>query len=361
MVQRRTRNGSKYPLYRASGNPRELGRQHGEQAQLRIRGFVGWMSETMRLSESSLARRALSFLPLFERDCPHLLDEIRGLAEGAQIRFEQALACQIRGELAMQPEGGCTSFVVGRELTASGQVLIGQTSDMPAEIREFSYVLNLVPDDRPELLMWTFGGMLGYHGLNRHGVAHFANSLGGGPGWQRALPHYPLKRMLLEQTSMAGVQSLLARVSVCSNGNYVLCDGQGAIADVELTSAGPQILSPGPDRFFAHANHYLCPALATADNFAVSLPDSFGRQDRLRELILASAGRLTVDSFKQFLADHSGHPTSICRHPHEGADHPILPCSGRTVAAIVAEPEAGRMHLCPGNPCEQPFVEYWMS
>jgi hypothetical protein len=78
------------------------------------------------------------------------------------------------------------------------EILIGQNSDMTVDIPPLAYVLNLKPAGKPEVMMWTFGGMLGYHGMNGVGVAHFANALGGGPRGRFAMPHYPVKRMMLE-------------------------------------------------------------------------------------------------------------------------------------------------------------------
>ena len=113
-------------------------------------------------------------------------------------------------------EGPATDLLVlGPSATADGQVLIGQTSDTPAEIEQYAYGLRLKPAGRPAILLWTFGGMLGYHGLNAHGVAHFANALGGGPPWKFALSHYPLKRLILEQRSLPDVLELMRRVRVC--------------------------------------------------------------------------------------------------------------------------------------------------
>src|ERR1051325_6910504 len=106
--------------------------------------------------------------------------------------------------------------------------------------------------------MWTFGGMLGYHGLNDRGVAHFANALGGGPAWTFALSHYPLKRMMLEQCDLAGVRRLLQDLPVCSNGNYVVCDGNGELADIELTTNGPQEVVDDGLGAIAHSNHFVC-------------------------------------------------------------------------------------------------------
>src|SRR5262245_13010719 len=208
-----------YPLYHARGCPSNLGRQHGEQARVQVRGFLEYLSHTLHLPRQELRRRALRFLPLFERHCPHLLDEVRGLAEGVGVPFEEALAVQIRGELGQLPGEGCTTFVIAPGGTASGQVLIGQNSDVEPELEDFAYVLRLEPQDKPPVLMWTFGGMIGYHGLNAAGVAHFANSVGGGPAWRPGLPHYPVKRMMLELRTVPEVVGLLGRVPVCSSGN----------------------------------------------------------------------------------------------------------------------------------------------
>lgn len=351
----------RYPLIFAKGSAREMGLRHGDLARTKIAAFIGYLCESLKLEEDELIRRARKFKPLFEQHCPQYLEEVRGVAEGADLKLELVLATQLRGELAQLPDGACTTFVVGPRGTADGSTLIGQTSDMAAEIREFSYILHLQPDDRPELLMWTFGGQLGYHGLNSHGVAHFANSLGGGPGWKFALSHYPLKRMILEQTDLAAVRRLMTDFEVCSNGNYMLCDGSDEILDVELTSDGPNFVDDKGEGFIAHSNHYVCSAHACQVNFDQSLPDSFPRLNRMRQLIAEQFGGITVESMQKILADHDGHPTSICRHPHDGPGAAILPNTGHTVAAIVAEPQRGRFHIACGNPCEMPFMSFELT
>ena len=345
-----------YPFYKAVGTHRELGRAHGEQARGQIAGFLDYLAFSLKTARDQLRARALRFLPLFERHAPHVVEEIHGLAEGAGLVFADALAVQIRGELGQLGDGGCTTFVVKAGGTADGQVLIGQNSDVEPELEEFAYVLLLEPRARPAVLMWTFGGMLGYHGLNAAGVAHFANSLGGGPRWRMGLPHYPVKRLMLEQTSMDGVLQVLRNVPVCSSGNYVLCDGAGRIADVELTPDGPQLLEDAD--FLVHSNHFVCAAHACGATDAASVPDSFPRLERMRQLVAGRLGKLTVADFKEFLADHSGQPTSICRHPHRGPDHTSVSARGKTTASLIAEPGRGLLHVARGNPCTAQYVVY---
>lgn len=352
-----------FPLVRAVGTHRDLGRQHGEQASQQIRGFLEYLASSLDLSREQLRERAMRFQPLFDRVCPHLLEEVEGLAEGAGIACADALAVQIRGELGQVQEGGCTTFVIGERGTADGNVLIGQTSDMAAAMIDFGYVLHIQPEGKPEAIMWTFGGMLGYHGVNDDGVAHFANALGGGPPWKFALPHYPLKRMILEQPDLARVRTLFDRTPVCSNGNYVLCDGHGGILDVELTSDGPLIIEENGRGYLAHSNHYLCGPHNCRENFEVSLPDSFPRLERMNEMIAAKFGGITLRDCEEFLGDHSGYPVGICRHPQDesGYGDDILPPDGHTVAALIAEPARGVLHVCRGNPCTGEFIAHEIS
>lgn len=346
-----------YPFFEAQGEPRELGRQHGDQAAEQIRGYLDFLAESLRLTREQLRQRALRFQSLFESQCPDLLTEAMGLAEGAKLTLADALVAQLRGELAQVADGACTTFAIGPRGTATGGTFVGQTSDNPPELERFGYVLRLRPTNKPAVLMWTFGGMLGYHGINEHGVSHFANALGGGPSWKFALSHYPLKRLILEQRSLRDVMKLLREFPVCSNGNYMLADGSGAILDVELTSDGP-FVPELQDRFLVHSNHFLCSEFACDANWQHSLKDSFPRLDRMRALLDSKFGSISLVDMQQFLADHDGHPVSICRHSHTGPEGPMLGPSGKTVVALIAEPEQRRMHVALGNPCENPFVTY---
>ena len=349
-----------YPIYTACGRPRELGQMHGAQAAEQIRGFLDYLQTTLRLDRATIANRAMRFEPLFRQFCPHLLEEVAGLAQGASISLPEALAVQLRGELTGVRDDACTAFAIPRRLSADGGTLIGQNSDNPPELIRFGYVLRLIPEHGPRILIWTFGGMIGYHGINSHGVAHFANALGGGPGWRFALSHYPLKRLVLEQHDLPAVRSLMRAIPVCSNGNYVLCDGRGEITDIELTSAGPQELPAAAGGWIVHSNHYHCAAHCSPENLQQSLPDSLTRQSRLEHLLRESADPLSVADLKRFLSDHDGFPTGICRHAHAGAgvDHPMLASSGQTVAALIAKPDSGLLHISRGNPCQTPFTTY---
>jgi isopenicillin-N N-acyltransferase-like protein len=348
-------------MYRAKGSPRELGRQHGEQARERIVAFVDSLAEGLELSRNQLHARAMRFKPLFERGCPHLDEEIAGLADGAGIPPAEGLAVNLRGEIAQVSDGGCTTYALGPSVTADGEVLTGQNADMPAGTADFAYVLRLEPDDGPVMLMWTFGGMIGYHGINSAGVSQFTNSLGGGPAWRFALSHYPLKRMMLECRTTDEVVELVNRLPVCSSGNYVLTDAGWNMIDVEITPEGATLMEDSGKGYIAHSNHFLCGPHACQANYDASLPDSFPRLERMEALFDEKAGKLTLDDVKAVLSDHGTPPAHICRHPHDGFGDAGLPNTGHTAASLIAEPAQGRLHIAYQNPCENDYAVYSLS
>src|SRR5262249_16025923 len=107
-----------YPLYKARGTHRELGRQQREQAARQIKPHIQRMRRRPKLSEEQFSQRVSRFQPMFERYCSHLLEEMRGLAEGAGVTLEEAMLCSIRGELGNASSAGCTSYAIGRDGTA---------------------------------------------------------------------------------------------------------------------------------------------------------------------------------------------------------------------------------------------------
>lgn len=373
-----------FPLVEIRGGPRERGRQFGAACREQIQryadgllsvmageaalrslppenGAAGGASSDARprpLTREDLYARALTFLPAFETFAPHLVEEIRGIAEGADLPFGAALLVNVRAEVAGvtgiragdtgRGGEGCTSFAVGRTATAGGGMLLGQNQDQSPEMEAFGVVLRVRPDNGPPSIMATFGGLVGYPGMNGAGVAHFQNALSNGV-WRHALPHYPMKRALLEQKDVAGCLRVMDRAPLASCGNYVLGDRSGAILDVETTPDGYAVVQPEDD-MVVHTNHFQSPRFTSQERLLSSLPDSGARLSRMRRLMGQARSHITLDSMKGFLQDHDGGPSAICRHE---PDRPM-----KTIASIIAEPDHGRLHVSAGNPCETEYMTY---
>ncbi len=337
-----------FPVVIVRGTSYELGRQHGEQAAPLVEQYLLWIERLTGLSRDTLCRNAMQFVPRLEALSPALVEEVRGLADGAGISFEEAVLCQARAEAAHAPaDGGCTAFALTGAATTDGRTLAGQNQDLAPEYADVTIVLRVQPTDgRPRAVMVTFAGQLGYAGLNEYGVAHFANALYDAP-WQPGLPHYPLKRLTLEQRTVADCVQLYRDHRVCSAGNVVLCDGQGSIGDIEARPEGIAVYTDEHPDARLHTNHYVTSQFAPFETN--SLADSCPRLDRIRVLVQEHWGRITVDTMKTILADHEGDPAGICRHGAEGM---------HSTAGYVADPAAGVLHVRRGHGCLGTWTAY---
>lgn len=346
--QLNSRHVNRYPLIEAAGSAFELGLAHGHQATDLVEGYLRLIEKSTGRDRSVLAGGAMSFVERIEALSPAYLEEVRGLAEGAGITFEEAMICQVRGAAVRGIDyEGCTAFALTGEATRQGKTLAGQNQDLGAEFADVGIVLHLAPNDsRPRVTMFTFAGQLGYMGTNEHGVSHFANGLGNA-AYQPGLTHYPLKRRCFEMSNVAECVNILRQHRVCSAGNMVFCDGEGDIADVEIRPEGIAVFDDTRPCQRLHTNHYISNEFTSHEDN--NTPDSVPRLDRIRELVAQSWGDITVDTMKQVLADHEGDPGAICRHGEKGSF---------SVAGYIADASERVLHVRRGFGCTGTWTEY---
>jgi len=339
--------GHEFPLIEVEGSAYEMGRQHGQKAGDLVRKYLLWIERLTGRPLDLLCGNAMRFQHKIEALSPAYIEEVKGLADGADISFAEALLCQVRAEALCSWEGGCTAFALTGEATASGEVLVGQNQDMEVEFADVAILLKVSPSDgRPRALMFTFAGQLGYSGINQFGVAHFTNALYGFE-WQPGLPHYPLKRALLEQKRVQQSLELIQSHPVCSAANMVLADGQGTIADIEIRPEGVALYNDEHHALRLHTNHYQSQRFAACESSF--LPDSISRLERIRALVRKAWGSITVDTLKEFMSDHEGNPAGICRH---GA------CNLHSISGYIAEPTKGLLHVRRGHGCLGTWATY---
>jgi isopenicillin-N N-acyltransferase-like protein len=134
-----------FPHVRVQGKPRERGRQYGEQARERVgrsiaayrdvfRHYAGW-------SWSKVTREARRYEEHIAAYGAAYLEELRGIADGAGVAFEDVLAINTRTEVmfaarardaarvSARAPGECSAFCVLPEASADAHTLIGQNWD----------------------------------------------------------------------------------------------------------------------------------------------------------------------------------------------------------------------------------------
>ena len=358
-----------FPFISVAGAPFERGRQFGQACGDLIRRYPDALRTVMgheaRLrdphaaaelpSDAELFRRARLFLSRFEEFAPDQVEEMRGIAAGADVPFDLVLLCNVRAEVAGVGRftEGCTSIALGRRATADGSILVGQNQDQHPAMQELVVILRVEPEAGPTMLMATFPGLLAYNGINSAGIGYAMNALANSV-WRMGLPHYPVKRALYQQTTLAGCVDVFRRAQVGSCANNLIVDREGML-DLEATPDGFEVLRPsalGPD-VLVHTNHFQARQFVADDQLLRNLPDSLVRCERMSELLVAKAGSLTLADLQAYFADHTGHPVSICRHADPARGRPM-----QSIFSFIGEPDRGLLHVCAGNPCEGSYTTY---
>jgi hypothetical protein len=339
-------------VIRAEGGPYDLGYQHASQCKDLIRRLAreSLPDEITRSGQADFTlvkKGTREYEAHIKSFAPHLLDEIRGIADGAGIDYEEALMLQCRGELVYwaRTQLECTSFAIAKSRSATGGVIVGQNLDLAPSFEEFGVILCLYPKKGPSILTWTLAGTLGHTGINSAGLARCGNVLLC-PGWRVGVPTTVLWRRILEQSSVQAAVDLIGSSFRAKSNAFVLGDARGAILAVEATVTDHRCLPP-QDGLVMHTNHYLHPDLQPQEKHA-NLPDTQTRLTRLKELLAGHTEPIGPTDLKIILKDHSTAPYSICKHKGPS----------KTVVSVLFHPHAGSMEACPGNPCQGEYSLY---
>ncbi|WP_250285300.1 MULTISPECIES: C45 family peptidase [unclassified Frankia] len=381
-------------LIRADGPPAELGRAHGAALAGRLRSFVD--DHVCRLGRLLPAPVTLDGLrptiarhrAEIERAAPRLAAEVAGLASGAGLTEDEAWLLQLRREIlgytriptatfgvvpsaAPDVVSGAASSAVptriptvppapggisagiprdphsraGETITAGDCTtyatsyppptgpLLAQTVDLSGDLDDQIAVLDVASPIGRSLVL-SFGGLLGYLGLNSRGLAIGINLVLGGD-WRAGLPPYLAVRHLLDTAaSVEEALDVLRGLRLASSRSLTLRDATQAawleiVGDELRTTRAPRTV---------HTNHFLHPDLAPHDEINV-----FARNSSVRRLQAATAALTTLGPHPE------EHFALLSTPPIRVADNGDIRRE-RTVAATVLLPARGELHLRPGDP-----------
>ncbi|OYW16717.1 MAG: peptidase C45, partial [Planctomycetales bacterium 12-60-4] len=280
---------------------------------------------------------------------PDMVEELRGIAEGARVSLVDVMLLQVRNQLKPDAAGGCTSFSLGKSARAGR--IVAQNWDNDPELDRFTIVLTRRPAGKPAFTTVTQAGLISYIGFSEAGIGVCLNSLPA-PSRKLGVPHYFTVREIYEARTLDAVVHAVRRAERAIPANIMLTTPEGP-ADLEVTIDGVHVLAD-PQRV-THTNHCRHPELATINGEFPELIQSHDRQTRIDELLAGAAiDDDPIAALQAVLRDHNGHPRSICRHANSDAGNGFW----QTVFSVIIEPEAGRMHITRGTPCDRGYETY---
>jgi isopenicillin-N N-acyltransferase-like protein len=345
------------PIINVRGRPCERGRQQGEGAQPQITGMLTAYRDILpaaaRKTWEEALREARKFLPYAEETFPHFVEELRGIAEGADVPFEEVWLLNCYEEVTeSRHRSGCTSLAVRDDRTANGHVYLAHNEDWVSVDRDHVYLVRTEPDDGPAFIGMAYGPLLANIGFNEEGIGVAINSVY--PTDVRVgVPRILLSRAILAARTIGeAIRACLPR-GRAGGYNYLLADAHGELYSVESAAVTHAILY-GEEGWLVHTNHYLSPKMQALEQSG-TYAGSHVRLNRARRLLQARMGAVTLEGVKILLRDHVNWPDSICGHedptdpPHE---------RGQTVVSLVMDLTERAVWAAPGPPCKGEYVPY---
>ncbi len=331
-----------------------------EEIALTMKGYERLFRESKGVSWDDARKAGKYYLSLTRDFEPDYVEEMRGIAEGAGVDILDIAALNSRTEImyADSTRAGvteCTCLTVLPPATEGGHTIASQNWDYSLLVSgECLVVVHVYQEDKPNFMMVVEGaGMIGGIGMNDRGVSVLLNALRTTKPVNGIPFHVRLRAMLeAENLSDAYVKGSHAPYSV---GNLIATHTDGVAIDFEMDSEIVEPIIPD-DGVIIHTNHYVGPKTYLA-NDVNHMGSTYIRMQRMKTMVKERYGKITVEDIKRMYSDHAGYPYSIC--DHEDPRYPVA-MRDATNFSIIMDHTDNRILICPGNPCELEFEEYYI-
>jgi isopenicillin-N N-acyltransferase like protein len=327
-----------------SGSLLEIGRIHGEAFREDIRGYYEFYCQSRGKTPGTLPAGIRSYM---EDRLPDAVEEMRGIAEGAGMEYEEILVYNHFNVIS-----GCTP-VFFRD--SDRGPLVGQTLDCEPEELEAVLVRNVRPDRG-----------LGYIGLSFAGTvwpAGFLNSAGLGKG---AVSAHHTPYLSDNGANLAVVDSSVARNASSLEEVFELLKPHRLVGKIGVQlyahESGRAIFIEGDglnrwkvpvEGDFGFSTGLFMSGNVKEKNEPGYLRPKFARKDTIDSLHAGGKIEFTLDGMKKLFAHHAPDPGSVCRHnPEEGLT---------TQSARICVLRERKLLVTEGPPCESEYVEFSLN
>lgn len=224
-------DGSRIRVVELSGKPMERGEQHGRALKQEIHALVAKWQDSLRqaykIEPADFIKRFVAntnFQPAIDKWTPGLLDEVRGIARGAEIDFETIYVFNLIDEVWAQGRKAmvekCTSIGVDRH--GSQPTVVAQNLDIPKFYHGTQTVLRITDEKGFQALVMTLPGLIAANGMNRARVAVAVNTLLQLRPCRDGLPVAFVVRGVLQKKTWWEARQFLYEVKHASGQNYIL-------------------------------------------------------------------------------------------------------------------------------------------
>lgn len=290
-----------------------IGKMHGNLLSDTIRKNIDFYLKSFNQPEEvihTLADYFGSKISAFSRDYD---EEIKGIAEGAQIPIWQAYMLNARSEIfsTFIQQGQNQGITECTLLFFPETSIMAENWDWALEISNQTFIFEISKGNQKPILTLSEAGILAKIGLSSFGFGIGMNYLA--PAEKpKGVPIHIVIRSALDQTSFADARKVFQQFGQGISGNVCLGNSDGQYVGFEFDGVNTyEILPTTLNKYYCHTNHYL------------------GKEDPNKNTTLDTATTSTAIRFLQAEKIVQGFPTSVdentARTVLSNHDHPKFP------------------------------------
>lgn len=339
------------PILKLSGTPYEIGYKHGCQMKGKvhtsIETYERMFKEAADYSWQDAREKALSHITAIEKYNPNYIKEMEGIAEGADVQFEDILILNTRSEIALiNSIDGCTSFALTEPKTT--QNWLAQNWDWKGEQIDSLVHMKIEQENLPTIQMITEAGIIGKIGCNTAGIGVCLNALVTNK-WEPKVPIHLGLRAILESNTFEEAIAKVEYNQMASPANFLIASKIGHAVSMEVSPVQTELIKKRDGAIF-HTNHLCATNMKQAIKEEAPL-DSFKRLSVIeKEIKNLKSKDLEASDLFYLLSNHENYPYSICSHHSNGMSSKFT--SMETVFSIVMNLTEDKLTWIKGKPCE---------
>ncbi|KAF3386596.1 Acyl-coenzyme A:6-aminopenicillanic-acid-acyltransferase 40 kDa form [Penicillium rolfsii] len=237
----------------------QIGIKHGQSLKDQIHGqmhiYESMFEYTSKLSWQEVREVAKEFLPSLQTLTPHLLTEMEGIAEGAEVDILDIVALNCRSEIALGKfSDGCTTLCWKK---SDDVHVLSQNWDWTATVKKNLAMVSIEQPRKPTIYMVTEAGIIGKIGFNSAAVGTCLNAIRAKPMMSSKLPIHVALRLCLESTSVAEAVGILERLGGVASAQHILVADSTTALGLELSPVGNKYLPEDEFGLIGHTNHFI--------------------------------------------------------------------------------------------------------
>ena len=199
---------------KVSGTPYERGLAYGKAAKELIfkviEEYKVLFDKEAHMTWEEAYRKAAVYEEPIRGYRPDLIEEMKGIADGAGIDFQTVLLMNCRSEVmfAKVDEDACSVIGVPPESSADGKTYLAQTWDWWSIGKGTTVLLEVEQPPYTKALVLTEAGLVGGKGLNTAGIAVSLNALSVKKGKVGVPLHVMLRHALSQPTLPKAIDAI---------------------------------------------------------------------------------------------------------------------------------------------------------